>query len=122
MILLLGQQWGALENLNYIAYVLIGRDDSDRARKMKETILRHSRLNMFLTFMALQGDGDLGKLEEKCLVTVDERKWLEATALGTRPLMVISWMSNFFDDLIAMGYKYGDVYHSMIVTNLMSLR
>ena len=50
----LGQQWGALENLNYISYVLIGRDTSERALKMKETILRYSRLNMFLTFMAVQ--------------------------------------------------------------------
>jgi hypothetical protein len=118
----LGQQWGALENLNYISYVLIGRDNSDRAVKMKETILRYSRLNMFLTFMALQGDGDLNKMEERKLITIGEKKWLDATALGTRPLMVISWMSNYFDDLLTMGYKYGDVYHSMIVNNLMNLR
>ena len=61
-------------------------------------------------------------MEEKKLLTSGEKKWLEATAIGTRPLMVISWMSNYFDDLLAMGYKYGDVYHSMIVTNLMNLR
>ncbi len=135
----IGQQWGALENLNYLTYVLTGRDTSERAIKMKETILRYSRLSMFLTFMALQGKTDLSHLviepdgekdsngllkpqAGKGLLTPHEKVWLDATAIGTRPLMVISWMSNFFEDLLSMGYKYGDVYHSTIVNNLMSLR
>lgn len=100
----LGQIWGALENLNLQAYQILSSTNKERDEFLCELILRHSRLTLQLTFLAAQGDGDLSHLQEASLLTDLEAKHLRQCSVGTRPLVVVTWLNQFFIDL---GPKYG---------------
>ncbi len=117
----LGQEWGAIENLNLIAYRLI-QDNSEQAMKLKDMILRYGRVAMLLTFKALQADGNLTNLKDQDLLTDDEEKWLSSAAIGTRPLVVVSWISKYFENLHKFGYIADEQMNSLIVSNVASLR
>jgi len=46
---------------------------------------------------------DLSELESQKLITSDERQWLQASTIGTRPLVVVSWIDEFFRSLETAG-------------------
>lgn len=104
-----------------IAYHLIPGNDT-KAKQLKALILRYGRLAMFLTFKAVQGDADLSNLCSMDLLTEDEEQWLAAAAIGTRPLVVVSWISKYFDSLPQFGYKCHDQLNTLIINNVASLR
>lgn len=104
-----------------IAYHLIP-DNESQAKQLKAMILRYSRLTMFLTFKAVQADNDLSNLRNQELLTEDEEQWLSAAAIGTRPLVVVSWISKFFASLPQFGYKCHDQLNTLIINNVASLR
>eukprot|EP01040_Poterioochromonas_malhamensis_P004655 gene4655-4988_t len=117
----LGQIWGAIENLNMIAYRVLGpvNEDSD---KLKDLILRLCRLCFQLTFLAVQGDGELGHLVDRGLLTEKEKLWLDDATIGSRPMVVVDWIYSYFDMIREKGYKYGDPVEEKIHTNVQSLR
>lgn len=117
----LGQMWGAIENLNMFAYRAL-TPQNEETEKLKDLILRLTRLSFQLTFLAVQADGDLSELYEKGLVTDKERLWLEDCLIGTRPLVVVNWIFSYFDMLKKKGYKFSDPIEWQITSNIESLR
>lgn len=78
---------------------------------------------MILTFRAAQSSDDFALLEELKLLSADEERWLRAAAIGTRPLMVVSWISEYFEELLpSKGCEVNDVAMSLIASNTLSLR
>jgi len=47
---------------------------------------------------------DLSELVELNLLTEKEQEWLAAATIGTRPLLVVSWLLELFDSIKAAGY------------------
>jgi hypothetical protein len=87
-----------------------------------ERIIRYSRLNMMLTFLAAQGRDDFSLLEESQLLTNEEEKaWLKAATIGTRPLVVVVWISELID-VIEQRYGSDDIAQSLLLTNIANLR
>ena len=104
-----------------IAYSVLGpaNEDSD---KLKDLILRLCRLCFQLTFLAVQGDGELGHLVDRGLLTEKEKLWLDDATIGSRPMVVVDWIYSYFDMIREKGYKYGDPVEEKIHTNVQSLR
>jgi len=117
----LSQIWGAIENLNMIAYRVLGpaNEDSD---KLKDLILRLCRLCFQLTFLAVQGDGELGHLVDRGLLTEKEKLWLDDATIGSRPMVVVDWIYSYFDMIREKGYKFGDPVESQVHVNVQNLR
>eukprot|EP01034_Spumella_vulgaris_P023521 gene23521-29743_t len=90
--------------------------------ELTDRFIRYSRLIMKLTFMAVQADANLEPLLEMKLLTPREKEWLAAAQVGTRPLIVNVWISEFFDSLHEAGYRVNEITASMIITNVTSLR
>lgn len=129
----LGQQWGASENLIMIVGRLIKlhkkqtiaadpEKEEAQGQAIQDKIIRYCRLIMRLTFLAAQGDEKLQPLIDTEVLTQKEADWLMAGAPGTRPLMVVIWISEIFDAMVAAGYHIQDPVMNMIVTNLANLR
>lgn len=141
-----GQVWGALENLNLSAYQILfthspkfqivdgkvvssGSESesnstvAEHVELLKDYILRISRLDFQLLFLAMQGEANMDKLVEKSLLTDKEKVCLDGCTVGTRPLVVMSWFTAYFDELKKKyGYKIGDVDENLIQSNISSLR
>lgn len=163
----IGQQWGALENINYFVFRLsqkyilkeIGKlhasststsqqidtdptkatpdtattattaTINDRIETLKaeqqqycERIIRYSRLNMMLTFLAAQGRDDFSLLEELQLLTNEEEKeYLKAATIGTRPLVVVVWISEYLDE-VQQRYSADFSTSFNLVNNVTNLR
>lgn len=113
----LGQTWGALENLNLLAYQLIRSENTKQDDYLCDLMLRHSRLVFQLLFHAVQGVDQLDELKERQLLTETEAKHLRECTIGTRPLVVTAWINQFIQDLFTR-YKYP--CNEMIVANLAS--
>ena len=58
-------------------------------------------LSMFLLITVAVDD--LSELQEQKLITSKEREWLQAATIGTRPLIVVSWIDEFIASLSAAG-------------------
>ena len=118
----LGTAWGAIENLNMIVFAML-REPTPENIKLCNLFIRHSRLVMRLIFLAVQGDGNLTPLLKEGILLEKEQTWLEATTIGTRPLMVVSWIGQFFDKLRTIQTAgHSDIMQSQIVTQLTGLR
>lgn len=102
----------------YRALVPVNED----TEKLKDLILRLSRLSFQLTFLAVQGEAELGALVERGLLTEKEKLWLDDATIGTRPLVVVDWIYSYFDLLREKGYYYSDPMEVQIHTNLQTLR
>eukprot|EP01035_Chromulina_nebulosa_P031306 gene31306-41725_t len=101
----LGQLWGAVESTCQISFrVLFSHGHGQQEMELSELIIRYARLSMRLTFMAVQAVDDLSELQEQKLITSEEREWLQDATIGTRPLIVVSWIDEFFRSLTAAGY------------------
>lgn len=129
----LGQQWGASENLVMITSRLIKlhrtrfnitdpETEDKQGIDIQNKVVRYNRLAMRLTFMATQGDENLQPLIDAELLTTKEASWLNAAACGTRPLMVVIWISEVFDAMVAAGYFIHDIVMGNIVMNLTNMR
>ena len=59
--------------------------------------------NCYLLILPQPAVDDLSELESQKLITSDERQWLQASMIGTRPLVVVSWMHEFFRSLEIAG-------------------
>lgn len=116
----LGQVWGSIENLNMMAYRAL-TPVNEETERLKDLILRLCRLSFQLTFLAVQGDGEIGHLVGKGLLTEKEKRWLDAATIGTRPLMVVDWIYKYFDVLKQKGYNTSEV-DFLIHSNIQSLR
>jgi hypothetical protein len=119
-LLSLGQVWGSIGNLNMMAYRAL-TPVNEETERLKDLILRLCRLSFQLTFLAVQGDGEIGHLVEKGLLTEKEKHWLDAATIGTRPLMVVDWIYKYFDVLKQKGYNTSEV-DFLIHSNIQSLR
>eukprot|EP01031_Cornospumella_fuschlensis_P037398 gene37398-45415_t len=120
----LGQVWGAIENLNLLAYQLIQSADKEQDDMLCELILRYSRLCLQLLFKAAQNESDLANLKAINLLTDIEEKYLLECSIGTRPLVLVSWIHQFFVQLKSK-YKYttiNEIVLSNIISNVASLR
>lgn len=96
---------------------------ADEEQLLVNRIIRYARLSMVLTFRAAQSSEDFSLLEELKLLSADEERWLRAAAIGTRPLMVVSWISEYFEELLpSKGCEVNDVAMSLIASNTLSLR
>lgn len=119
----LGVTWGALENLNLLACQLLAREDSAQDAHLCDLLLRQSRLCLQLLFKAVQGDGNLSSLTAAGLLTALEAKHLQGAAVGTRPLVLVSWMNQYFLDLKARyGYPLSELALNAVMTNIANLR
>ncbi len=94
---------------------------NEETERLKDLILRLCRLSFQLTFLAVQGDGEIGHLVGKGLLTEKEKRWLDAATIGTRPLMVVDWIYKYFDVLKQKGYNTSEV-DFLIHSNIQSLR
>lgn len=100
----LGQLWGAVENACQVTFSAVFKHRRGRQEmEISDLVIRYSRLSMRLTFMAVQAVEDLSQLQEQGLITAKEKEWLDATSVGTRPLVVVSWLHEMFDSLTAAG-------------------
>ncbi|RYG95675.1 hypothetical protein EON65_55620 [archaeon] len=120
----LGQAWGAIENLNLLAYQLVQSADKEQDEQLCELILRYSRLCFQLIFQAAQNDADLTSLKDVNLLTDIEEKYLLECGIGSRPLVLVSWINEFFVQL-KTKYKYpglNEIVLSNIIANVASLR
>jgi hypothetical protein len=87
-----------------------------------ERIIRYSRLNMMLTFLAAQGRDDFSLLEELQLLTNEEEKeYLKAATIGTRPLAVVVWISEYLDE-VQQRYSADFSTSFNLVNNVTNLR
>jgi hypothetical protein len=100
----LGTCWGSLENLCMYAFHVL-RDNTEQNRRLCDLLIRHCRLVLATLFLAAQGDADMSKLVEKGLLLEKEKVWLDAANAGTRPLLVVSWMTQYFEDLQSKAGK-----------------
>lgn len=94
---------------------------TEETERLKDLHLRLCRLTFQLTFLAVQGNSELGPLVEKGLLTEKEKLWLDEAAVGTRPLVVVDWLYAFIDEL-RKKYPYSDPLEVQIHTNMQSLR
>jgi hypothetical protein len=117
----LAQMWGAIENLNMFAYRAL-TPENEETEKLKDLILRLTRLTFQLTFLAAQGEADLTVIVEQGLVTEKEKVWLEDCAVGTRPLIVVNWVYKYFDVLREKGYSFSQPTEWQIATNMQNMR
>eukprot|EP01036_Dinobryon_divergens_P030509 gene30509-39762_t len=91
----LGQLWGAVESTCQISFrVLFSHGHGQQEMELSELIIRYVRLTV----------DDLSELQEQKLITSEEREWLQDATIGTRPLIVVSWIDEFFRSLTAAGY------------------
>lgn len=132
--------WGSLENINFITFKSIHRRNKLRLKdktlstndkaliaaeqnSIAAQIIRYSRLTMILTFLAAQGNDDFNLLYEHNLVTPEEEGWLKAAMIGTRPLLVVSWISELLDDVLPeQGYDLSESTQNTVLQNILSLR
>lgn len=132
--------WGSLENINFITFKIIHRRNKLRLKdktlstndkaliaaeqnSIAAQIIRYSRLTMILTFLAAQGNDDFNLLYEHNLVTPEEEGWLKAAMIGTRPLLVVSWISELLDDVLPeQGYDFSESTQNTVLQNVLSLR
>jgi hypothetical protein len=117
----LGQLWGSIENLNMFIYRAL-KEPTEENERLKDIMTRMGRLIMRLTFLAVQGDGELQPLVDHGLLTEKEKVWLDDSTIGTRPLIVVDWIYSFFDALRDKGVRFSDPMEVQIHTNMQSLR
>lgn len=117
----LGQVWGAIENLNVIAFRGL-KSENEENEKLKDLITRMGRLVMRLTFLACQADSNMEPLIESGILLPKEKLWLGEATVGTRPLIVVNWIYSYFDALAEKGIKFPDPVDSQIHMNILSLR
>lgn len=98
----------------YHALVPVNED----TEKLKDLLLRLSRLLFQLTFLAVRGDDELDYLVERELLTEKEKLWLEDATIESRPLVVVNWIFSYFDFLHEKGYNY----KMQLLTNVEHLR
>ena len=77
---------------------------------------------MRLTFFACQAKGDKTDLINESLITEEEEMCLESCTIGTRPLVVVSWITRHFDSYPKRGMEFSPAYDTQISSNLQSLR
>jgi len=119
----LGQLWGAIENLCQVNFfVLFKYGNGKQEMELSDRTIRYARLSMKLTFMAVQADDNLPALVEMNLLTEKEREWLAAATIGTRPLIVVSWMQELFDSIKAAGYRVSASQDFTVLTNVTQMR
>jgi hypothetical protein len=117
----LGQLWGSIENLNMFIYRAL-KEPTEENERLKDIMTRMGRLIMRLTFLAVQGDGELQPLVDHGLLTEKEKVWLDDSTIGTRPLIVVDWIYSYFDALRDKGIRFSDPMEVQIHTNMQSLR
>lgn len=90
-----------------------------------DKVARLSRACMRLLFLATQGDGNLSELLQEGLITEREHEWLLETQIGSRPLIIVSWLYDLFDTLgDSPNYpKFrSQAYQSAIIDNITMVR
>ncbi len=101
---------------------LLRSEDIEKDRVNNDLVVRYSRLSMLLTFLAAQDSDDFSIIRSNNLVTPDEEQWLQSASIGSRPMLVVGWLSEFFDTVTSQGYTIGDMNRSFLLTNLINLR
>jgi len=120
----LGQLWGSIENLCQVNFVVLFKHGNGK----QEMDYRTSQFDMFdfrwswllwqfkshkpvlffiwifvIYFNFLDVD-DLSELVKLNLLTEKEQEWLAAASIGSRPLLVVSWLLELFYSIKAAGY------------------
>eukprot|EP01038_Epipyxis_sp_PR26KG_P007569 gene7569-10312_t len=123
----IGGLWGALENTNLLIYSMLRSDPlNPQSIAIRDKIIRYSRLVMRLTFYSVSGESNLDPLcegsEFEILITPQEKDWLEGAMLGTRPLVVVSWISCLVDSMIDAGYPIDAIVKNSFIANFQAIR
>lgn len=130
-----GNIWGGCESLVLISCDLIP-GNSPIESNLADKLIRYNRLVMRLLFYAARGINDLTPLIEKntsftkeetellspllneegdiiniqdfsCILTEEEMHWLNATHIGTRPLLVLMWIKEIFNQMLTFNDESG---------------
>eukprot|EP00981_Chlorochromonas_danica_P009125 scaffold2507_cov257-Ochromonas_danica.AAC.3 len=121
----LAQAWTAIEHICLMTFQTISRQCKDRKEEeeLSFLLIRYCRLCFQLLFKSMQHDEDLSTLQTAGLLTPMELKYLRMATLLSRPLVVIGWMNQYFEDL-RHKYKFrcNDVFDGQVANNLMNLR
>lgn len=117
-----GTLWGSLENLCMFTFNNL-RENTEQNRRVSELLLRHCRLVFAVLFLSCQGDSNLTPLIEKGFLLEKEKVWLEAANVGTRPLIVVGWMTQFFEVLEKkMGKPLSESDRQYVFTQLTGVK
>lgn len=105
----LGSVWGNIETIALYSHGLFSSHFSDprkgdQAKRLHATVERYCEAVFRLLFLGAQGKEDMSIMVEKNVLTVDEVAVLSKALVGTRPLVVLGWLSSLFEKVNSMGY------------------
>jgi hypothetical protein len=100
----LGTLWGACENLFLYAHQLFP-GQGEQEMMLKKTVQRYTHSIFLLVFHACQNKTDLEFFYGRNLLTPDEGEILIQASSGTRPLIIVGWLSRLFEVTQRMGYS-----------------
>lgn len=114
--------WGSLENLCMTAFKIL-KEPTKQNQQLSNLIIRHSRLVFATLFLAFNPHKDIGMLIEKGILLEKEKVWLLSVSPGTRPLMVVSWMTQYFEDIEKkLGKHISDIDRNFILSQLIGVK
>lgn len=116
----LGSLWGACESVFLCAHQLFP-GDGEQEMMLKNTVQRYTHSIFLLVFHACQGKTDFEFFYERKLLTSDEGTILAKASLGTRPLVIVGWLSRLFEVTQRMGYSNFTV-DTQVLTAVSNLR
>lgn len=116
----LGTLWGALENLVLYGHQLF-KGNTEQEKIIINTIRRYTLSIFRLVFHSCQGKTDLDFFYERDLLTKEEGEILLQYSLGTRPLIIVGWLSSLFEKANQLGYN-NFILNTQILSTISSLR
>jgi hypothetical protein len=116
----LGTLWGACENLFLYAHQLFP-GQGEQEMMLRQTVQRYTHSIFLLVFHACQNKTDMEFFYGRNLLTPDEGEILVQASLGTRPLIIVGWLSRLFEVTQRMGYS-SFIVDTQALTVISSLR
>lgn len=116
----LGTLWGACENAYFYAHQLFP-GNGEQEMMLKRTVQRYTHSIFLLVFHACQGKTDFEFFYGRNLLTPDEGAILAKASLGTRPLVIVGWLSRLFEITQRIGYS-NFIIDTQVITVVSGLR